>query len=193
MNTTQSAMPANAVVAPARRAVVGLDLSLTGTGVAIIDEHETVTRIVRSKGEKGATLADRSRRLDMLARRITYLVPIGALVVVEQPAYSQTGGSHHDRSGLWWLIVHELSNAGWDVAEVTPGGLKKYATGKGNAPKDAVLAAVVKRYPDIDITDNNVADAVVLAAMGARHVGTPIEASLPLANIAALDAVRWTA
>ena len=112
-------------------------------------------------------------------------------MVVEQPAYSQTGGSHHDRSGLWWLIVATLREWGFDVVEVTPGGVKKYATGKGNASKDQVLAAVVKRYPQADITDNNIADAWVLAAMGARALGYEVD-SLPQVNLAAMDAVRWS-
>lgn len=70
---------------------------------------------------------------------------------------------------------------------VTPAQLKTYATGKGNASKDAVLAAAVKRYPAWDITGNDVADAVVLMAIGSRLLGHPIEASLPQTHLRALD------
>jgi hypothetical protein len=54
-----------------------------------------------------------------------------------------------------------------------------------------VLAAVVRRYPHADITGNDIADALVLAAMGARQLGFPIEESLPQANQAALAKINW--
>ena len=61
-----------------------------------------------------------------------------------------------------------------------------YATGKDNAGKDAVLAAVVRRYPDVDVTGNDEADALVMAAMGARLLGHPLEDSLPQSHLRAL-------
>ena len=76
--------------------------------------------------------------------------------------------------------------------EVPPALLKKYATGRGNAAKDEVLAAVVRRYPHADINGNDIADAVVLAAMGARHREAPIENSLPALNASALAKVNWS-
>ena len=72
--------------------------------------------------------------------------------------------------------------AGHPVAEVAPALLKKYATGKGNAAKDEVLASVVRRYPQVDISGNDISDALVLAAMGARQLRTPIETSMPVAT-----------
>ena len=113
------------------------------------------------------------------------------LVVIEQPAYSQSGGSTHDRSGFWWMVVGRLLAAEVPVAEVTPGGVKKYATGSGSSGKDAVLAAVIRRYPAVAVSGNDEADALVLAAMGARWLGAPLEASLPAVNLQAMEAVRW--
>lgn len=112
------------------------------------------------------------------------------LVVVEQPAFSRSTGSMHDRSGLWWLAVAKLRSLDRPVVEVTPTARAKYATGKGNAGKDAVLAAVVRRYPDVEVTGNDEADALVLAAMGARWAGHPID-DPPKTHLAALEAVRW--
>jgi crossover junction endodeoxyribonuclease RuvC len=101
-------------------------------------------------------------------------------------------GSQHDRSGLWWLVLDPVHWDGRarDVVEVPPTCRAKYATGKGNAPKDAVLAAAIRRFPDWDITGNDVADAVILAAMGARHLGHPID-QMPAAHLTAMAAVRW--
>lgn len=174
--------------------IVGLDLSLTATGVADITRGAPSTvRTIKSKGAKDATLGDRSVRLHNLAADILTASCIADVVVIEQPAYNQTGGSHHDRSGLWWLVVDGLAFEPLRMVEVTPQAVKKYATGKGNASKDEVLAAVVRRYPNVEVANNNEADALVLAAIGARLNGHPIEESLPKANLDALAKVRWDA
>lgn len=179
--------------------VVGIDPSLTGTGLASIDTDDRLvidTETLASKASGGAVI-NRWSRLHHLVNAIdNRTVTQGGrarvdLVVIEQPAFSRTNGHHHDRSGLWWLIVDRLTARGIPVVEVTPTGLKKYATGKGNAPKDSVLLAAARRYPHVDVDDNNQADALILAAMGARHLGHPIEDSLPKAHLEAMDKVDW--
>ena len=176
--------------------IVGLDLSLTATGVAIVSSRVTV-HTVTSKGSKDATLDQRAERLAGLVGDTLYGARCGALgvkadlVVIEQPAFSRTTGHHHDRSGLWWLVVDAMRVNSFPVVEVTPSGLKKYATGRGNAGKDEVLLAVARRFPDVEVTNNNEADALVLAAMGARYLGRPID-DMPKSHLTALDAVRWS-
>lgn len=175
-------------------AVVGLDLSLTATGIAT----PIGVRTVRSKGAAGATLDDRYERILQLVERIGLTLADDAeqmdeddlLVVIEAPAFSRTTGHQHDRSGLWWLIVHALLLSGNAVVEVQPTARAKYATGRGNAGKDEVLAAVIRRYPDVDVSNNNEADALVLRAMGCDWLGAPL-AEVPKANRAALDKVVW--
>lgn len=180
--------------------VVGLDLSLTSTGVAVITDGEVTLQRIRSTGRKDASLDDRHMRLHNLRLDICLVAGMADLVVVEGPSYGQhRQGGQHDRAGLWWLVVDWLRNGqdepggGWDrpLAEVPPATRAKYATGKGNAAKDHVLASVVRRYPTVTVDGNDTADALVLAAMGARRLGAPIETSLPQANLAAMDAVAW--
>lgn len=176
--------------------VVGLDLSLTGTGIAFVVNgklEEDPIKIV-SKGKEDATLADRQDRLHRLSRRITAQTSGADLVVVEGPSYGSTGGQQHDRAGLWWLVVDWIAiDFGKQVVEVSPNSRSKYATGKGNVGKDAVLAAVIRRYPQVEVRGNNEADALILAAMGARALGEPVEQSLPATNLQAMEKVAWTA
>jgi crossover junction endodeoxyribonuclease RuvC len=174
--------------------VVGIDLSLTSTGIAIITNGVATTQRVNSKGKKDATLEQRMTRLHNLALTIASDIVWKAhptLVVIESPAYSRTMGSMHDRSGLWWMTLDLIDSLELTVVEVTSGGRCKYATGKGNAAKDDVLSAVVRRYPDVDVNGNDEADALILAAMGARHLGVPIEESLPKANLLGMAGVHW--
>lgn len=180
------------VITPSVAHIVGIDLSLTGTGIATVGNSVNVLTL-KSKGNANATLDERALRLHNLTLDVVTRAVFGDTVVIEQPAYGQTGGSHHDRSGLWWLVVDALIPEVDRLIEVTPQTVKKYATGKGNASKDEVVIAVTRRYPHIPVANNNEADALVLAAIGARLSGNPIEESLPVANLDALEKVRWVA
>lgn len=177
--------------------VVGIDSSLTSTGLVrlrggYLDGTASVHR-VRSKAA-GNAIAARVDRLDGIAGEIVRFVQSEPtdLVVIEGPAYGTAGksGSMHDRSGLWWLVVYSLTRSGFRVLEVPPSSRIKYATGVGGGPngsKDAVLTAVVRRYPQFEIIGNDQADALLLAVMGRRLLGSPVELTLPQANLAALD------
>jgi crossover junction endodeoxyribonuclease RuvC len=179
------------------KSVVGLDLSLTGTGVGIVDRSGDVRLFtVSSKGKKDDDLLTRSVRLERLATGILQYVAAAdpELAVIEGPSMASKFGHPHDRSGLWWLVVHTLHTRGLTVVEVPPSNRMMYATGKGNAAKDAVLTAVVRRYQHLvaePIEDNNTADALVLAAMGRRHLGCEIDPTLPATHLKAMDKVHW--
>jgi crossover junction endodeoxyribonuclease RuvC len=66
----------------------------------------------------------------------------------------------------------------------------KFCTGRGNAAKDEVLAAAIKRWPELDIADNNQADALILAMMGAQWAGA-ITGEFPSTHLAALEKCEW--
>lgn len=174
--------------------ILGLDLSLTATGLALLDTDDrlvadTWTHVTHPGGD---TIRTRLARLDDIVDHVKTIDRV-ALVVVEGPSLGQRAQSGtFERAGLWWLTVAALAERDVRVVEVPPSTLKRYATGKGNASKDAVLLAVARRYPHVDVQSNDEADALILAAMGARHLGHPID-DLPKAHLAAMDAVRWTA
>jgi crossover junction endodeoxyribonuclease RuvC len=178
--------------------VVGLDLSLTSAGVARlqVDDQGAVsswTTTCGRKGEAGETLKQRWYRLDSLATDIYNVVPLDCtLAVIEAPAMGAVGGHPHDRSGLWWLVVDRLmSKAGIEVATVAPMTLKVYGAGTGKATKPAMLAAAREHWGlHFDITNDDIADAVVLAAMGARWLGHPID-RLPHTHTRAIASAHW--
>lgn len=178
--------------------VVGIDSSLTGSGVVRIDERGIAVATIGSKGRKIDSLADRTTRLRGNVRRVLDFALDGLdrqargplpVFAIEAPIPTP-GGHQHDRSGQWWLLVHLLSKEGL-VVEIAPTSLKLYATGKGNADKDAVLAAAIRTFPDVDVQGNDVADGLWLAAMVRRQLAAPIERSRTAVSVAALDRVRW--
>lgn len=201
--------------------IVGLDLSLTATGLALV-ETGTGTNVVgltgsplitprvsvrrveskaraRKKGDPPPTIGERSLRLRKIAGQITEACAGADLVVVEGPSYASEGAGTWDRAGLWWLVTARITGAGLNVVEVPPSNVKMYALGKGGGAgtgKDEVLAAVIRRYlPVVEVPGNNEADSLILAAMGARFIGQPIEPGgvLPATHLKAMEKVRWAA
>ena len=172
-------------------AVVGVDLSLTSTGVCKIggmrEAPVVSTWRIQSYGEKGDTLAQRAARIVDITERVLRCVSDDDLIMIEGPSVGSRHGHAHDRAGLWWWLVGTLDLHGFQVVEVSPSQVKKYATGRGNAGKDEVLAAVVRRYLDVTVAGTDVADALVLAAIGRRLLGEPIEPSMPQTHLTALD------
>lgn len=163
--------------------IAGIDPSLTSTGVAVIRSPERVeTATVTSKPPTQGTETVRTRyeRMETLAAGILDLVADTDVVGIESPAYGmRNAGKVHDRSGLWWWIVGQLEDRGVPVIEVSPPSRMMYATGKGNAGKDLVLVTAAATYKQAAITGNDVADAVVIAAMVSRLAGQPIELREP--------------
>lgn len=170
--------------------IVGIDLSLTSTGIAVMCADIIDVQRIRSVGRKDATVTDTAKRIDTIGSAVALNAAGTDLAVIEAPSFGSRNGSQHERGGLWWDVIRRLVRLGVPIATVSPQCRAKYATGRGNAGKDEVLAAVVRRYPDVDVTGNDVADALVLAAMGARWLGAPID-DLPKTHLAAMDGAKW--
>lgn len=183
--------------------ILGVDPSLTGTGLALLDtdDHLVIpTWTIETKGKADANLLDRWERLSDITGQVhnTALgfgpggnhhpreLPVD-LAVIEAPAFSRNNAGTWDRAGLWWRIVDGLISI-TTVIQIPPTTRAKYATGKGTAGKDEVLLAVAKRYPHVDVKNNNEADALVLAAIGAHLAGHPID-ELPKTHLDALAKV----
>lgn len=162
-------------------AYVGIDPSLTSTGRAVhwLNPEMTDLQRIRSTGSKDATWSERGRRIIDIAMQATRGIPEHSLVVMESPSYGSVGGAQHDRSGLWWQIHNNLRRLECTIVAAAPSQRMKYITGTGRADKDKVLAAAIRRYPHLDITGNDIADAVIFMAMAARLAGHPLEDSSP--------------
>jgi crossover junction endodeoxyribonuclease RuvC len=168
--------------------IVGIDLSLTGTGLASIVDGVPQTKAVVSKGEQADSLEQRFERQSYITNHILdftlgYRVDgqrpeVPDLVVIENLFNSSTfAGSLIDRAGLWWRIVGSLLV--WDVPVVhaTPGQGKMFLTGAGNADKGAMAMYFSKIFPDWEPSTkknaNDEADAGSLASIGWALVTPP--------------------
>lgn|GEM_PF-4048271 len=200
--------------------VAGLDLSMSSTGLAIVDTHKgaAVHRIRTPaprlpKGQQPTLLA-RAERLNEIETRIGRLLgfypigdsdlieedyrPLPDLLVVEQPFGSMSGNTI-DLIGNWWRVVGMIHRFGIPTIEVGNTKLKLYAVGRASnrgptkVEKHHVVTAVKTNYGRhvarmVDGEGDDVCDAFILAAIGCRLAGQPIEATtLPQDNLRALE------
>ena len=170
--------------------LIGLDLSLTGPGIAMIDDGRVVTIAVKVP----AKLRD-VPRLDWILDAVKTWADEGCLAVLEGPSYGSQAGQagHHERAGLWWITYRMLAHRDIPTAVVPPSNLKGYATGKGNADKTAMCMAAVRRFEPLGVAvpdDDNAVDALWLAAMGAAALGTPV-VDLPQKQTEHVGRVPW--
>jgi crossover junction endodeoxyribonuclease RuvC len=175
--------------------VVGIDPSLTGTGIASSNGWVDVTGYKRPRAKNpGITQLPHPERLAAMRHILdTVFTSVGNpdLVVLELPAVSRSGGGAHERGWFWWQLYNQIHNHQIPIGLLSPNQRALYATGKGNAAKGAVIDAVTRRFPDWATEGNdNAADAVALMAAGRDWLGHPI-ADLPKTHRAALDKAVW--
>ncbi|MET8677048.1 hypothetical protein ABZW18_05465 [Streptomyces sp. NPDC004647] len=175
--------------------VIGLDLSLTSTGIAGTDWARAARPGRRRSHE----------RMDWLCGHVAVGVDGADLVVVEGAAYAQGGqAGHHELAGLWWLVTQYLWRHRVPYAVANPHHRTIYATGRANPAQDfprkersrvakgMVRSVAVERY-GVECEGPgryDQADATVLAQMGLDWLGYPT-VPVPDTHRRALEAVRW--
>lgn len=169
--------------------VAGLDLSLTATGVAIVDNRSARTGTVRSVSIPNATLRQRHARIGRIVGEIADWVAGAALVVLEGPSYGSSSVGSWDRAWLYGAAVDMLLSRGQLIAVAAPTTLKKFASGAGNADKTAVAAGMTRLWPDVAPRNDNEFDALALATMGAQWSLLPVPTRAHHAD--ALAKVAW--
>ena len=107
-------------------------------------------------------------RKDRIDRIVTPMVALcrehlPALVIIEGYAF---GAKNVSFSAVELAAVLRYAVEGYadDFAEATPGQLKQFAGGRGNAAKAAVISSLVKRYR-LEFASDNTADAFALAKL----------------------------
>lgn len=167
--------------------VIGVDLSLSRTGLALPDG---VTESIPWRIGAPKTYFEQSDRIVYIAYQVerAFTSSLPDVVLLEGPAYGTNVGAAHERAGLWWRVYDRAQKHNIPVAVVPPANVKRYATGSGSADKDVVLANAIRRlgFPG---TSNDEADAWVLRAMGLDHYDDVV--AVPNTHRNALDKVEW--
>jgi Holliday junction resolvasome RuvABC endonuclease subunit len=142
-----------------KKKVLGLDLSLTGTGWCLNDKEELQTGLIETKKMLGL------ERIHFILTEVMKLIDIETLVVIEDFSFASKGSSLFQIAGLGYIIRHELWSQGIDFILVPPTVLKKFVTGAGNSDKSVMLKEIYKRW-GADINDDNIGDGYGLSRIG---------------------------
>jgi Holliday junction resolvasome RuvABC endonuclease subunit len=182
--------------------VVGIDPSLTRAGVcALRSSNPTHPAVLRDTGyslPETATWDDRIVRVEKqtiaIGRILDQLRAQGTIeqVLIEAPIFPKhVKPSYFDRAALWSGIYSAIKARKLPRAVVAPTTLKKWATGAGRADKELVQAEVAKWWPNVEIANDDIADATVLAAMAGVHLGWTMPFETRRRHVEGMVTVNW--
>jgi crossover junction endodeoxyribonuclease RuvC len=150
---------------------LGLDPSLTSTGICLIDDSGP-TRNYRLETVRTGDLRGPGRLLTIRRALEEFLVERPILVAVESYAFNAAGRVFQlgELGGVLRVSIYE---AGVPFVEVAPVQLKKYATGRPGAEKSDVMAAAAVLLGE-PVDDDNQSDALFLA-----HIAGSLSSAAP--------------
>jgi len=147
---------------------LGLDLSLIGTGIVLLQDGKIKNqKLIKSKPE-GKLPLDELKRLIKIITEIKEIVlkEKPDLVIIEGMAFlARNTVALVQLSALNYMTRQVLYLENIPFIIVAPTTLKKFVTGSGNAKKDVMLMEVYKKWK-FTSPDSNIADAFGLAKIG---------------------------
>jgi Holliday junction resolvasome RuvABC endonuclease subunit len=185
--------------------ILGIDLSLTGTGLAILTDYDAfpepelpraypraercMTEFQPVRWYFGYLLSpmpkDTFGRWKAIVDAVLMCAETANVIVMEGYSFGSMPGQSriHELGGI---VRYHLAREQHNWLEVPPSTLKKFLTGKGNADKNVVLKEVYRRY-GLDLNDDNMADAFGLAKIGEAMIST---AGLPVFQVEVIEGIK---
>ncbi len=152
---------------------LGLDLSLTGTGIVVLNKDSEVVYAKTVKNDLTGPA-----RLVFIRNEIASVLEdcTPTKVCIENYAMGIRSGQSFSIGELGGVVRTLLYQHGYEFLLASPTQLKKFITGKGVAEKDVIMLSVYKNF-GYEPKDNNIADAYGLAKI-ALHTDIGIEGLL---------------
>lgn len=160
--------------------IVGVDLSLTSTGIADADG----ARLIKTRMSGMA-------RIEYIREKVLDFQRAGEIniFVIEGYSFGSHASHAHELGELGGVVRHCLFSLQLQYVDVPPSSLKRYATGKGNARKEDMLGAAIRRL-GYEGNSYDEADALWLRAIGLDYYSQPV-VSLPASHREALAKIDW--
>ena len=145
--------------------IIGIDLSLTGTGVCLLRDGARELRTINTTAK--TRTEDR-----LIAIRLAIAQECGCIdaAIIEGLSYGSVGGAQAERSALHWMVWVDLYRLGVPYVVVTPMSLKKFVCGTAKVEKSMMIREVFRRW-NVEAKNDNEADAAALAHLGLVYYG----------------------
>lgn len=167
--------------------VLGIDSSLTATGLARIDigEHDgdrwraviATATVSAPKPTKDKSKRAMVRRVNALLDQIEPAFEGVDAVGIENLAFAAKGENAWVLPWIFGRVLELCEKHGTPVTVVGTSQRAKFTVGKGSGPgtdKDHILAAAIKLFPEADLASNNEADALMVGAATCQRLQRPI-------------------
>lgn len=141
--------------------VAGIDQSVNGTGVCILDDKGDVQHLERIVPPPSSKDAHRLQYIRNALLAILAKYPAVGLAAMEGYSYNSTNKKFllGEVGAVVKLVIIDKNIT---LMEVAPKQLKKFVTGSGSADKNAVSTSIFFKW-HVDIQQNDLADAYGLA------------------------------
>lgn len=154
--------------------VVGIDPSLTGTGLIVMYENGKFEASRHTSAPTDGKAASRMERYKDLTSKIIRALPPSppCLIAIEGYSFGSKGRAC-DIAEFGGILRYRLRYDAFEkfsprILEVPPSTLKKYTTGRGDADKKAIEEALTRRYNFVPRSSDE-ADAYALARMAMAY------------------------
>lgn len=155
---------------------VGIDPSLTGTGLIILNDNaEIIEQQLISTKHDSSNIYDIEVRILQIIDKISFILNIKNLygIYMENISWASKGEAFAQLASLNYAIRVFLYQNKILYNVIPPTSLKKYVANSGSAKKNLMLKEVYKRW-GVDLNDDNLADAYGLARMALENFNNGI-------------------
>lgn len=163
---------------------IGIDPSLCESGVVGTRNGKIVfSHLVKSK-KSGETPILETERLRTIVDEIIFLLDKHkpAVVIMESIAFmARNTTALAQLCGINYMLRDAIYKK-YTLYMVTPTGLKKFVTGKGNCHKEMMLLETYKKF-NVSFNNNNSCDAYCLAKIGDALINKDLKLTKPQSEV----------
>ena len=144
---------------------IGVDLSLTGTGIVCLDDDGNLIKQELIKTSSKQSTEERILEISYKIKEFCKEYDRLCTFFIEGLSFGSRGQKMLELAALHYFIRIEVYASPCKYHVVPPTQVKKYITGKGNCEKNLMLLKAYKKW-NIEFDDNNVCDAFCIAKYG---------------------------
>ena len=143
---------------------IGIDLSLSGTGVVVLDDDGQMIENHLISTTPKQTIEERILEISNKIVEIRNRYKL-CTFFIEGLSFGSRGQKMLELAALHYYVRIDIFCSHHDYHVIPPTKVKKYITGKGNCEKNLMLLKAYKKW-NVEFDNDNVCDAFCMAKYG---------------------------